>query len=50
MCLSMSFAGPGQGTVKYSIEPGCYSLEELPLHRDVIAEFHSNTHTNEYTV
>lgn len=42
------FAGPGSGTVKYSVEPGCYSLEELPLHRDVIAGFHSNTHTNEY--
>jgi LmbE family N-acetylglucosaminyl deacetylase len=44
----VTFAGPGQGTVKYSVEPGCYSLEELPLHRDVIAGFHSNTHTNEY--
>jgi len=44
----MTFAGPGQGTVKYSVEPGAYSLDELPLHRDVIAGFHSNTHTNEY--
>ena len=46
----VTFAGPGQGTVKYTVDPGAYSLEELPLHRDVIAEFHSNTHTNEYTV
>ena len=44
----VTFAGPGSGTVKYSVEPGAYSLDELPLHRDVIAGFHSNTHTNEY--
>jgi LmbE family N-acetylglucosaminyl deacetylase len=46
----ITFAGPGKGTVKYSIEPGTYSLDELPLHRDVIAEFHINKHSNEYTI
>jgi hypothetical protein len=44
------FAGPGQGNVKYSVDPGVYSLDELPLHRDVISTFHMHTHTNEYTV
>jgi len=46
----VTFAGPGQGTVKYSVEPGAYSLDELPLHRDIVAGFHSTTHTNEYTI
>ena len=45
----VTFAGPGHGTVKYSVEPGAYSLDELPLHRDIVAGFHSTTHTNEYT-
>ena len=44
------FAGLGQGNVKYAVDPGLYSLDELPLHRDVIAGFHMHTHTNEYTV
>lgn len=44
----VTFAGPGQGTVKYTVEPGAYSLDELPLHRDIIAGFHSTTHNNEY--
>jgi LmbE family N-acetylglucosaminyl deacetylase len=46
----VTFAGPGQGTVKYSIEPGVYTLDELPMHRDIIASFHPKTHTNEYTL
>ena len=46
----VTFAGPGQGTVKYTIEPGVYSLDEFPLHRDIVAGFHSTTHTNEYTL
>ena len=44
------FAGLGQGNVKYAVDPGIYSLDELPLHRDVIAGFHLNTHANEYTI
>jgi LmbE family N-acetylglucosaminyl deacetylase len=46
----ITFARPGCGTVKYCVEPGVYSLDELPLHREVIAGFHPITHTNEYTV
>ena len=46
----ITFAGPGQGSVKYSVESGVYSLDELPLHRDVIAGFHTPNHTNEYTL
>jgi hypothetical protein len=44
----VTFAGHGQGTVKYTIEPGVYSLDEVPLHREIVASFHPNTHTNEY--
>jgi LmbE family N-acetylglucosaminyl deacetylase len=44
------FAGNHKGNVKYSIQPGAYSLDEFPLHREVVAGFHANTHVNEYTV
>jgi hypothetical protein len=44
------FADPGTGTVKYQIEPGTYSLDELPLHKDIILGFHKENHTNEYTI
>jgi LmbE family N-acetylglucosaminyl deacetylase len=44
----VTFAGPGQGTVKYTIEPGVYSLDEFPLHQEIVAGFHPTTHTNEY--
>lgn len=44
----ITFAGPGQGTVKYVLPPGSYSLDELPLHKDIIATFHQDTHVNEY--
>ena len=44
------FAGNHQGTVKYLIEPGTYRLDEFPLHRDVVAGFHTDKHENEYTV
>ena len=44
----VTFAGPGRGTVKYSVPHGTYSLDELPMHREIIAEFHQTTHVNEY--
>jgi LmbE family N-acetylglucosaminyl deacetylase len=44
----VTFAAPGTGTVKYTVPMDAYSLDELPLHRDVISGFHSTTHTNEY--
>jgi len=46
----VTFAAPGQGNVKYSVETGAYQLDELPLHRDVIQGFHSQSHANEYAV
>jgi len=44
----VTFAGPGRGTVKYSVPPGAYSLDELPMHQEIIAGFHQDTHVNEY--
>jgi LmbE family N-acetylglucosaminyl deacetylase len=44
------FADPGTGTVKYQIGPGIYSLDELPLHKDIVLGFHKENHTNEYTI
>ena len=44
----VTFAGPGRGTVKYSVPAGAYSLDELPMHQEIIAGFHQETHTNEY--
>lgn len=46
----ITFAGPGKGTVKYSIEPGVYSLDEFPMHREIVEGFHRNGHTNEYNL
>lgn len=46
----ITFAGPGRGTVKYSIEPGVYSLDEFPMHKDIVQSFHKDAHTNEYTL
>jgi LmbE family N-acetylglucosaminyl deacetylase len=44
------FAGPGQGHVKYSVESHAYSLEEIPLHRNIVEGFHKHNHTNEYII
>jgi hypothetical protein len=46
----VTFASIGQGDVKYTLEPGVYSLDEFPLHQDVVSSFHQNTHSNEYVV
>jgi hypothetical protein len=46
----VTFAGINHGNVKYTIEPGVYSLEEFPLHCDIVASFHQGQHTNEYAV
>lgn len=44
------FAGAGQGTHKYFVEPGSYDLSEFPQHQDVVAGVHPFQHINEYTV
>jgi len=44
----ITFAGPGKGTT-YTIPAGTYSLDELPLHREVVAGFHSAGHQNSYS-
>lgn len=43
----VTFARPGEG-VTYTIPPGTYSLDELPLHSDVIKNFHLLEHRNSY--
>jgi LmbE family N-acetylglucosaminyl deacetylase len=44
----ITFASPGKGTT-YTIPAGTYSLDELPLHREVVACFHSAGHQNSYS-
>ena len=46
----VTFAPPGQGTDTYSIPQGVYSLDEFPMHRDIVASFHSAGHLNSYTI
>ena len=43
----ITFAPPGQGTT-YILPKDAYSLDELPMHRDIIAGFHATTHQNSY--
>lgn len=43
----ITFAKPGQGTT-YTIPPDTYSLDELPMHGEIIASFHSTEHRNSY--
>lgn len=44
---TVTFAPPGQGNT-YILPSTAYSLDELPLHKDIIAGFHSSTHKNSY--
>ena len=46
----VTFANVGGGNTKYSLDPSCYSLDEFPLHRDIVSKFHQNGHVNEYTI
>jgi hypothetical protein len=46
----VTFAGVNHGNVKYNIESGVYSLDEFPLHRDIVSSFHQHTHANEYAL
>lgn len=42
------FARFGEGTVRYSIGSGIYSLDEFPLHKEIVSMFHRDSHVNEY--
>jgi LmbE family N-acetylglucosaminyl deacetylase len=44
----VTFAPHNQGTVTLSIPPGTYTLDELPLHGDIIQSFHIAEHKNSY--
>lgn len=46
----VTFAGHGQGQIKYQIPAGVYDLDELPLHRHIIEQFHPVDHVNEYNL
>ena len=46
-CL-VTFAKPGKGTVTYTVPKEAYSLDELPMHREIIAGFHPTEHRNSY--
>lgn len=43
----ITFAPPGQGTT-YILPADAYSLDELPIHRNIIAGFHPTVHQNSY--
>jgi LmbE family N-acetylglucosaminyl deacetylase len=44
----IAFAKPGQGTVTYTVPPDTYSIDELPLHGEIVRGFHPTTHQNDY--
>jgi hypothetical protein len=46
----VTFAPATQGNVKYHVEPESYSLDELPVHKEVIMGVHPDLHVNEYFI
>lgn len=44
----VTFASPGQGTMTYLVPPDTYTLDELPLHGEIVRGFHPQTHQNDY--
>ena len=44
----VTFAPHNQGTVTLTVPPGTYTLDELPLHGDIIQSFHIEQHKNSY--
>lgn len=46
----VTFAQPGSGTDVYTIPNGAYSIDELPMHQQVIESFHQPKHANSYSV
>lgn len=43
----ITFAKPGQGTT-YIVPSDAYSLDEMPMHRDIVKSFHTEQHRNSY--
>jgi LmbE family N-acetylglucosaminyl deacetylase len=44
----VTFAPHNQGTVTLAVPPGTYTLDELPLHGNIIQSFHIEQHRNSY--
>lgn len=44
----VTFAKPGEGTVTYSLPPDTYTIDELPLHGEIVRGFHPQIHQNIY--
>ena len=44
----VTFAQPGKGTVTLTVPPDTYSIDELPLHGEIVRGFHPITHQNDY--
>ena len=44
----VTFAPHNQGTVTLTVPPGTYTLDELPLHGNIIQSFHIEQHRNSY--
>lgn len=45
----ITFADRLQGT-EYTVPPEAYNLDELPHHREIIQQFHSTQHINNYHI
>lgn len=44
----VTFAQHSQGTVTLTVPPGTYTLDELPMHGNIIQSFHLDQHKNSY--
>lgn len=44
----VTFARPGEGTVTLTVPPDTYTIDELPLHGEIVRGFHPITHQNDY--
>ena len=44
----VTFAPLGEGTVILTVPPDTYTIDELPLHGEIVRGFHPKTHQNDY--
>ena len=44
----VTFAPPNSGNVTLTLPPDAYSLQELPVHAEVVQQFHKQQHKNSY--